>query len=420
MPNLYRETAEAAAATPPLEGERRADVLVIGGGFTGLSAALHSALLGADVVLLEAEEPGWGASGRNGGQVNPGLKEDPDQVERDFGADLGGRMNALAGQAPSFVFDLIERHSIACDARRNGTLRAAVHPRHVAAVRRTADQWSRRGAPVEFLGRDAIAAATGTDRYAGAMLDRRGGDLNPLSFARGLARAAAHAGAAVHGGTRVLGLARAGGAWRARTPRGQVAARQVIIATNGYTDGLWPDLRRSIVPLFGAIAATAPVPQALARAMLPARSVLYECGTVTVYYRIDAGSRLLIGGRGPMREIDSTAQIPHILDYARRLWPGLGAIPWTHAWGGRLAMTRDHYPHVHEPAAGVLVCLGYNGRGVAMGTALGAELAKRALNPEAPIDMPITSLKTIGLHALWPLAVKAAILRGRLTDYLGI
>jgi len=381
---------------------------------------LHLAEAGAQVVVLDAEEPGFGASGRNGGQVNPGLKQDPDDVERDFGADLGGRMNAFAGGAPGFVFDLIERHAIRCDARRNGTLRAAVHPRHAALVRRTAEQWIRRGAPVEILERDAIARAAGTPRYSAALFDRRGGDLNPLGFARGLARAAIAAGAAVHGGARVTALVRRADAWHARTAHGEVAARQIVIATNGYTDDLWPRLRRTIVPLFGAIAATAPLASSVAQSILPARSVLYESGAITVYYRIDAERRLLIGGRGPMREIDSVAQIPHILAYARKLWPALGQAAWTHAWGGRLAMTRDHYPHVHEPAAGVLVCLGYNGRGVALGTALGAELAKRALNPDAAIDLPITSMKTIGLHACWPLAVKAAILRGRLTDALGI
>ena len=151
MPNLYRETAGPGAPAPPLAGDVRADVVVVGGGFTGLSSALHLAQKGAAVVLLEAEEPGWGASGRNGGQVNPGLKPDPDAVEREFGADLGGRMNALAGAAPDLVFDLIQRHGIACDARRGGTLRAAVRERHAAAVRATAEQLARRNAPVEIL-----------------------------------------------------------------------------------------------------------------------------------------------------------------------------------------------------------------------------------------------------------------------------
>ena len=147
MTNLYRETAEPAVPAPPLDGDTRSDVIVVGGGFTGLSAALDLAQQDAKVVVLEAEEPGWGASGRNGGQVNPGLKHDPDVVERDFGADLGGRMNALAGAAPALVFDLIERHGIACEARRNGTLRAAVGASHAAKVGAAVKELLRRKAP---------------------------------------------------------------------------------------------------------------------------------------------------------------------------------------------------------------------------------------------------------------------------------
>jgi len=371
------------------------------------------------VLLLEAEEPGFGASGRNGGQVNPGLKRDPDEVERDFGVERGRRMNEFAGGAPAFVFQLIERLKLDCEARRNGTLRAAVWPRHLTAVRRTALQWSRRGAPVEFLERAAVAQATGCERYGGAMFDRRGGDLQPLSFARGLARAAIAAGARLHGATRVEALSRAGAGWRARTARGVVDAPRVVLATNGYTDALWPGLRRSIVPLFGAIAASAPILEPVARTILPGRSVLYESGAITVYYRLDAARRLLIGGRGPMREIGGCAEVAHLTAYARRLWPALGDLEWTHGWGGRLAMTLDHYPHLHEPAPGVLACLGYNGRGVALATALGAQLARRTLEPTADIEMPVTTLKTIALQPLWPLAVRAAVLRGRLSDRLG-
>jgi glycine/D-amino acid oxidase-like deaminating enzyme len=189
MANLYQDTAEPASPPPPLDGDVRTDVAVVGGGITGLSTALHLAEQGAGVVLLEAEEPGWGASGRNGGQVNPGLKHDPDEVEREFGRDLGGRMNAFAGAAPALVFDLIARHGIQCEARRNGTLRAAVRPKHAGRVRASAEQLARRGAPVELLEGSSLERATGTARYRVAMLDRRGGDLNPLSYARGLARA---------------------------------------------------------------------------------------------------------------------------------------------------------------------------------------------------------------------------------------
>lgn len=419
MPILYRDTARPAPPTPPLEGHARADVAVVGGGITGLSTALHAAESGAKVVLLEAEEPGFGASGRNGGQLNPGLKRDPDAVERDFGVELGRRMNALAGAAPAFVFDLVKRHAIDCDARQNGTLRAAVRARHAAAIRATHAQLARRGAPVEFLEGPAVREATGTDRYVAAMLDRRGGDLNPLSFSRGLARAAIAAGAALHAGSRISSVDREGGAWRVTTARGQATAAHLVLATNGYTDRLWPGLNRTIVPLFGAIAASEPLPDAVARAIMPGRSVLYESGTITVYYRIDSGQRLLIGGRGPMREIDSVASIRHLTAYARRLWPALSGAEWTHAWGGRLAMTPDHYPHVHEPAPGVLVCLGYNGRGVAMAAAMGHQLARRITQPDRPLDLPVSGLRTIPLHGFWPLAVKAAILNGRLADFFG-
>jgi len=417
MANLYTETAPPAPAVPPLEADVRADVAVVGGGITGLSTALHAARSGAAVVLLEAEEIGFGASGRNGGQVNPGLKLDPDTVERDFGADLGGRMNALSGAAPALVFELVRRHGIDCDARQNGTLRAAVRARHVAAIQRTCAQLERRGAPVELLAGAALARATGTGRYACAMLDRRGGDLNPLSYARGLARAAIEAGARVHAHTRVCGMKRSDGGWRLDTGRAAVTATQVVLASNGYTDPLWPGLRRTIVPLFGAIAASAPLGDAAARSILPDRPVLYESGNITVYYRIDSQQRLLIGGRGPMREIAGPAAIPHLTRYAARLWRGLEGIEWTHAWGGRLAMTRDHYPHVHEPASGVLICLGYNGRGVAMATAMGRALAERMAHPSAVFDMPLTPLEPIPMHAFWPLAVKAAILSGRVRDF---
>jgi glycine/D-amino acid oxidase-like deaminating enzyme len=153
---------------------------------------------------------------------------------------------------------------------------------------------------------------------------------------------------------------------------------------------------------------------------MPSRAVLYESGAITVYYRVDGGQRLLIGGRGPMREVTRTDAISHLLAYAIKLWPVLAQTGWGNAWGGRLAMTRDHYPHVHEPARGMLICLGYNGRGVALSSAMGAQLARRIMNPKADFDMPLTGIKGIRLHAFWPLGVRGAIAFGRLGDFLGM
>jgi glycine/D-amino acid oxidase-like deaminating enzyme len=420
-PSLYADTAVPPLPTPPLDTDKQVSVAIIGGGFAGLSTALHLDEQGTDAIVLEAREPGWGASGNNGGQLNPGLKLDPDTIEATFGADLGRRMIAFAYNTPVFTLDLIRRLGIACEARQNGTLRAAYHAASAAAVEATAEQCIRRGMPVSVLDRNAMREATGTDRYLLAMRDARGGDVHPLSYARGLARAALAAGAAIHGQTPATSLRREGGRWRIETPRAVVRAEKVLIATNGFTDDLWPDLRRTIVPVFSSIAATEPLSDNVAREIMPTRSVLYESGHITVYYRVDASNRLLMGGRGPMQWIKDPSAVAYLMRYALRLWPALEGIRWTHGWNSRLAMTADHYPHVHEPAPGALVYLGCNGRGVALATAMGQRLARRLIGGEAAaIDMPITTIKPIGLHALWPVAVKSVVLYGRIRDRLGL
>lgn len=418
-PSLYAGTAAPAPPTPPLADTTRADVCIVGGGFTGLSAALHLAEAGTDVVLLEAREPGWGASGRNGGQVNPGLKPDPDEVERDFGPELGGRMLALSYGAPDALFALVRRHQIACEARQEGTIRAAIDARSAAAVARSAEQGARRGWPVSFASAEDAAAMTGTRRYAGAMLDARGGDVQPLTYARGLARAALAQGARIHGDSPATGIARDGAGWRVTTPSGEVRAQQVVLATNGYTDDIWPNLRRSVVPVFSSIAATEPLPAEIARGMMPRRASLYEAGRITVYYRIDRENRLLMGGRGPQRPIGDVAPIRYLTDYAVRLWPALAGVRWTHGWNGQLAMTPDHYPHLHEPAPGVIAALGYNGRGVAMATAMGGQIARRLTGtPAEALDMPVTSIRPIPFHGFWRIGVAAKLWEGRIRDRL--
>jgi glycine/D-amino acid oxidase-like deaminating enzyme len=420
-PSLYADTAVPPVAAPPLDSDRVVSVAIIGGGFAGLSTALHLAEQGTEAIVLEAQEPGWGASGNNGGQLNPGLKLDPDAIEATFGTDLGRRMIAFAYDTPTFTLDLIRRHQITCEARQNGTLRAAYHEASAAAIENTAEQCIRRGMPVSVLDRIAVREATGTDRYVRAMLDRRGGDLQPLSFARGLARAAIAAGAAIHGRTPATSLRREAGRWRIDTPRAVVRAEKVLIATNGFTDDLWSGLRRSIVPVFSSITATEPLPDDIARQIMPARPVLYESGHITVYYRVDASNRLLMGGRGPMQWIRDPAAVGYLTRYAGRLWPALRSVRWTHGWNSRLAMTADHTPHLHEPGSGALIYLGCNGRGVALATAMGKQLARRLSGGEAAqIDMPVTSLKPIRLHALWPVAVRSVVLYGRIRDRLGL
>jgi glycine/D-amino acid oxidase-like deaminating enzyme len=420
-PSLYADTAVAPVPTPPLDADKNVPVAIIGGGFTGLSTALHLAERGVQSIVLEAQEPGWGASGNNGGQINPGLKHDPDQIEADFGTDLGRRMIEFSYGTTNFTLDLIRRYQIPCEARQNGTLRAAYNEASAAAIENTAKQCIRRGMPVTLLNAAKMREITGTGRYLCAMLDARGGDLHPLSYARGLARAAIGAGVAVHGETPALSLRRDGARWRIETPRAVVHAEKVLIATNGFTDDLWPALRRTIVPVFSSIAATAPLSDEVARAIMPTRPVLYESGHITVYYRIDQRNRLLMGGRGPMRWIKSPSDISYLIRYAKRLWPQLKSVAWTHGWNSRLAITSDRYPHVHEPAENILISLGCNGRGVALSTAMGGQLARRLIGgKDAGIDMPVTGIKPIAMHAFWPIGVTAAVLAGRVRDRLGM
>jgi len=420
-PSLYAATARPGPATPPLDGDIAADVAVIGAGFTGLSTALHLAEQGANVVVLEAHEPGWGASGRNGGQVNPGLKWEPDDVERTFGPDLGARLVRFAWGAPEATFDLIRRHQIECDARQGGTMRAGYLARDADSVRRLAEQCQRRGMPVTLLEGDAARRATGTSRYLAVLHDASGGDVQPLDYARGLAAAAMKAGAKIHGGTPVTGLNATGRGWSVATPRGTVRANAVVVGTNGYSDDLVPGLRRTVVPAFSAIAASEPLDPALAAKVMPSGGVLYEAARITTYYRLDKARRLLMGGRGPQRRDVDIGDLSHLTNYAVRLWPDLKGVRWTHAWSGQVALTTDQYPHVHQPQRGLYTCVGYNGRGVAFSTVMGGELAKLALGkPASEIHLPVTPIKPIAMHAFWRVGFSAKLIELRLRDRFGI
>ena len=419
-PSLWASTARPAPETPSLDASRQAEVAIVGAGYSGLAAALQLAQAGLSVVVLEAGEPGWGASGRNGGQVIPGLKSDPDEIVASFGPEAGEHLVRVAGGAPDTVFDLIERHKIECDARRCGWIQPAFAAADVGLVARRAEQWQRRGAPVEVLDRDTVRRLVGSPIYQGGWLDRRAGSVQPLSYARGLARAAQKAGAIVCGGSRVTSLARDRARWKLSTARGPVVyAERVLLATNGYTDALWPRLRQTVIAANSFQVATKRLSDRELRTVLPEGHVASDTRKLLLYYRCYRG-RLIMGGRGPFREPAGPRDYRHLERVIGLLFPQLKSTRCEFFWTGRVALTRDHLPHVHQPAPGLTVLLGYNGRGVAMATTLGTLIAKNLIAPaENPLPLPITGIRAIPLHSLHRIFATTILQTYRLRDYLG-
>jgi glycine/D-amino acid oxidase-like deaminating enzyme len=421
-PSLWAAKARPAPATPPLDASRRADVAVVGGGYSGLAAALRLAESGASVVVLEAGEPGWGASGRNGGQVIPGLKWDPDELVAMLGAEAGEQLVRLAGGSADTLFDLVARHGIDCEARRCGWIQPTFADADNALAARRVEQWQRRGAAVELLDRATACRLVGSPIYRGGWIDRRAGSVQPLSYARGLARAAQGAGALVCASSRVIALARDGARWQVTTAHGPVvSADQVLLATNGYTDGLWPQLRQTVIAANSFQVATEPLADELIRTVLPEGQVASDTRKLLLYYRANYDGRLIIGGRGTFREPTGPGAYRHLEAVIGRVFPQLEGTRCEFRWSGRIALTRDHLPHVHRPAPGLTLLLGYNGRGVALATTLGTLVGAHLAAPDGqPLPLPLSVIRPIPLHSLHHLYATAILQSYRLWDYVAV
>ncbi|SDE12401.1 NAD(P)/FAD-dependent oxidoreductase [Ruegeria marina] len=419
--SLWTATANMSAPHPPLTGSLETEVAIIGGGFTGLSAALHLAERGIACVVLEAETPGWGASGRNGGQVNPGLHPDPEEITTRFGADMGGRMLRLSGTAGQLVFDLVARYGIDCDARPVGWLRGAHDAAGLRDLHHKAAQWQRLGAAVEPLDAAGIADLSGSAAYRGGLIDHRGGNLHPLNYALGLAAAAVRAGAAIHGHSRVLRIEADGSTHILTTTGGSLRARRVLICTNAYTDAFAPGLARTVVPVRSVQVATEPLPPEVLAGILPGEHALSDTRRLLLYYRRDAAGRFIMGGRGAYGAAATRTRMKALRQVSAKLYPQLDGVRWTHAWGGFVAVTTDHFPHLDRLGKGIMAGLGYNGRGVAMATAMGRVMADWASGtPEVGLDFPVTDPRPIPFHGLRRLGVAATVAKYRLLDALGL
>jgi glycine/D-amino acid oxidase-like deaminating enzyme len=417
-PSLWAATAPKAVATPPLQESVAADVCIVGAGYCGLSTGLHLAERGIKAVVLEAKEPGFGGSGRNGGQVIPGLKFDPDELETMFGPERGPRLVDFVGRTADVVWELIDKHKMDVPNTRTGWIQSAFSPKAVPALEARAAQWQRRGAPVEVLNKAATESHVGSDQYAGAWLDRRAGVVQPLAYARALAKAAIGAGVAVHGKTVAKKLERSGDKWIVTTANGAtVTADRVVLATNGYTGDLWPRLKQTIIAANSFQIATKPLSDNVRKSILPGGQANSDSRRIGLYYRLDHTGRFLLGGRGRMGEPTNPRDWRHLQAMTERMFPQLKGAEIEFRWGGRVALTRDHLPHVHEPAPGLLIDIGCMGRGVALQSAMGRAFADYIATGDAmALPLPPTPVQPLPVHGLNELYLAAFINWYRLLD----
>ena len=410
--SLWAADAMPAPEGPgPLGADRAADVVIIGGGYTGLSAGLALAERGHEAVVLEANAVGWGASGRNGGVVSAKFRPSFQALAAAHGLPAARRMHAIAHESVTVLERTIEEHGLV-EARyaRLGQIKCAHTPAHLAAI--TADMaWMRQAmgdASVSPLSREEVAAQTGSGDFVGGVLSAHAGGLHPLNYARGLARAALGRGIAVHEASPVLAVRReAGGVW-VETPGGSVRARQVIVATDGYSD-LTPAtaaIRNRLIPFRSAILATEPLSGNLRASILPGGRIGVETRRMMRWFRMIDG-RLVYGGRGAFGRTDSEAAFTALHRAMVRTFPALAEVPVAFRWSGLVGMTLDALPHVGRLDDRMSVAMGYNGAGVAMSTLLGRRAAAFALGETPDVALLGTqSFRPVPFYALREPAIR--------------
>ncbi len=361
------------------------DVVVIGGGYAGINAARELARRGVAVTLLEMHTLGWGASTRNGGIVHAGYKWSAGELIDKYGADTGKALYQETLDSYQLVKRLIADEAIDCEFREVGHLELAYAPSHAPELEHARESLAAVGVTSRVLPRERIREEIGTDAYYGALVVEGSGLLHPGKYYAGLAAAADRAGADLHEGIRAQSIRRqADGRFVVETTRGAILARDVFVATNGYTDGVAPTLRRRIMGIGSFIIASEPLPEALAHELSPNGRSFFDTKNFLYYWHVSQDRRMIFGGRASFlpTSIDKTARI--LWEGLLEVHPQLADYRIEYAWGGNVGFTFDRMPHVGRTKDGVAYALGCCGTGVALMTYLGTRVGAWLAGGPAP------------------------------------
>ncbi|ABC21820.1 NAD(P)/FAD-dependent oxidoreductase [Rhodospirillum rubrum] len=385
--NWYSDTAISAPERPPLAGEARADVCVVGAGMTGSAAALFLAERGLSVRVIEAESVGFGASGRSGGQLIAGYAAEMATVERLLPEARSRLYWDLGVEAVDLTRALVARHAIACDFT-DGHIHAGFKPRHIGALEEMIRGWEGYGYPgLEWLDGAAIGRAVAAPGYLAGVRDRRGGHLHPLNYTLGLAKAAEAAGAVFHESSPYLGHEETAQGVVVRTPAGLVRARWLILAGNAYFKDRPRGLAATVMPVGTYIIATEPLGEARARALIPGGEAVADIAFVLNYYRLTRDHRLLFGGGVSYSRIDPLSIRRTLGATMVRTFPQLAGVGLSHAWGGHVAITVNRLPHFGRIGKRCLFAHGFSGHGVGLTGLAGKLMAEVVAGSEERFDL---------------------------------
>ena len=403
--SLWAAVTLSGPELPELTGTQQADVVVIGAGFTGLSTALHLREAGVDVAIVEAMEPGWGASGRNNGQVIPTLsRPDPEDIIAKHGA-AGERFVRMLRDSASALFDVTRRYQIEAEQEQAGWVQPVHSPGRIKIAERRVRQWSKVGASVELLSREQTRDMLGSDAWFGGFWNRTGGHINPLALARGLARTVRGLGAHIYARSPVESFERRGDRWVVKTAKGEISGRALVVATNAYSgefsQTLVPEIAREVMPVLSWQMATQPLSDNVRSTIIPGRQAMSDTHGELYFARYDARNRLVTGGAvvGPGNKAERIKA--RVSQRLRRLWPQIGEVSFDYVWNGYVGMTTDFLPRIHRLGPDAYGWTGCNGRAVALTIPLGNELAKAVRGvAEKELALPFTEPAPIIAHGV--------------------